>query len=137
MAEQILDLHQRVVQIADDFAVKIETDEEFAYAAGQLIYYLVNQSEAANRTYAVLEPFLQKTNVDQLQLAIARTLDQYKHAITMYRFYQGRFENLSSKIYSYDNSVKVKPLLPYILAGFFAENIIKKYQKNKESETEA
>jgi len=125
MASQVLELQQRMQQIANQGDAHVENDNEFAYAAGQVIYYLLNQSEAGNKSHALLEPFLQKTDATQLRAAIARTFAQYKHAIT---FYKGRFEKLMAEVLSYDLDGDLKSLLPIILAGYFADCII--YQKS-------
>lgn len=125
MASQVLELQGRMQQIANDSTAHVENDNEFAYAAGQVIYYLLNQSEAGNKSHALLEPFLQKTDATQLRMAIARTFAQYKHAIT---FYKGRFEKLMAEVLSYDLDSDLKSLLPMILAGYFADCVI--YQKN-------
>ena len=125
MASQVLELQGRMQQIANESDAHVENDNEFAYAAGQVIYYLLNQSEAGNKSHALLEPFLQKTDANQLRTAIARTFAQYKHAIT---FYKGRFEKLMAEVLSYDLDGDMKSLLPMILSGYFADCVI--YQKN-------
>lgn len=126
MANQILKLQERMQKIANNNDAHVENDHEFAYATGQVIYYLLNQSEAGNKSHALLEPFLQKTDATQLKMAISRTFAQYKHAIT---FYKGRFEKLMAEVLSYDLDGDLKSLLPITLAGYFSDCVI--YQKNR------
>lgn len=126
MANQILKLQKRMQEIANNNDAHVENDHEFAYATGQVIYYLLNQSEAGNKSHALLEPFLQKTDATQLKMAISRTFAQYKHAIT---FYKGRFEKLMAEVLSYDLDGDLKSLLPITLAGYFSDCVI--YQKNR------
>lgn len=123
MANMIKDFQIRMQQLITEKDIHIENDQEFAYASGQLIYYLLNCSESSNKTHALLEPFLQKTDLIQFKLAISRTFNQFKHAI---KFYKGRFEKLMSEILSYNIECNLKDLLPIILAGYFAENVIYK-----------
>jgi len=124
MANKIIEIQNSMQKIVIENENHIDNDLEFAYASGQIIYYLLNCSETSNKTHALLEPFLQKTDLMQFKLAISRTFNQYKHAI---KFYKGRFEKLMSEILSYDIESNLKDLLPFILAGYFAENVI--YQK--------
>lgn len=126
MANQILKLQERLQEIANNNEAHVESDYEFAYATGQVIYYLLNQSEAGNKSHALLEPFLQKTDATQLKMAISRTFAQYKHAIT---FYKDRFEKLMAEVLSYDLDGNLKSLLPITLAGYFSDCVI--YQKNR------
>lgn len=120
MANKIQILQERMLEISLDENHHVENDEEFAYAAGQVIYYLLNCSESGNKTHALLEPFLQKSDLTQFKTAISRVFSQYKHAIS---FYKGRFEKLMSEVLSFEIDKSLKELLPMILAGYFAKNV--------------
>lgn len=108
----------------------IQTDDEFAFAVGQIIYYLLNQSKTENKTHALLEPFLQKTDVEELKKAIVNTFNAYKHEID---FGKGRFEKLCGEIMDYKLNGNLKELLPYILAGYFSNSLI--YEKSETSKS--
>ena len=99
---------------------------EFAFAAGQLIYYLIYQSETANKTHSLLEPFISKTNIDQFKIVISRTINQYKHAL---KFGHRKFEKLVSEVLGYETNETIKNLLPAILAGYFSNCVL--FEKNK------
>ncbi len=129
MANQVSQLQERMREIAGQSDSHIENDKEFAFAAGQVIYYLLSRSETGNKTHALLEPFLQKTDCEQFKLAIARTLDRYKHKIG---FYWQRFNKLAAEVLGYSTNENIKNLMPMILAGYFSDNVIK---KEKEAET--
>lgn len=121
-------LSERIRQIADDSTEAIKNDDEFAFASGQLIRYLLGQSEVGDRSHALLEPFLQKTDSTQFKLAIARTFEMYKHSIP---FYKGNnryaFDRIMSQVMGIEiNQANLKALLPMILAGYFAESVFKK-----------
>lgn len=111
---------------------KGETDllspESFAFGAGQLVSYLMDRSVSTNKTYVMLEPYLQKGKSRLLQDAIAQTITVYKHDIN--QIYKGRFEFLASQVLTYGGDIDMKPLLKYFLAGCFIPCII--YEKTKE-----
>ena len=111
---------------------KGETDllspESFAFGAGQLVSYLMDRSVSTNKTYVMLEPYLQKGKSRLLQDAIAQTVTVYKHDIN--QIYKGRFEFLASQVLTYGGDIDMKPLLKYFLAGCFSPCII--YEKTKE-----
>ena len=128
MASNVTDLMSKMRIVAKGEAV-LETPEEFAFAAGQLVSYLMDQSVASEKNYSMLEPYLQKTKSKHLQDAIAHVFSQYKHAVSIY----GKaFKALASNVLTYDEDVDMKPLLKYFLAGCFSNCVI--YEKEKEEE---
>ena len=127
MASNVTDLMSKMRIIAKGEAV-LETPEEFAFAAGQLVSYLMDKSVASDKTYSMLEPYLQKTKSKHLQDAIAHIFSQYKHAVSIY----GKaFKALASNVLTYDDDVDMKPLLKYFLAGCFSNCVI--YEKKEEN----
>lgn len=127
MASNVTDLMSKMRIVAKGEAV-LETPEEFAFAAGQLVSYLMDQSVASDKTYSMLEPYLQKTKSKHLQDAIAHVFSQYKHAVSIY----GKaFKALASNVLTYDEDVDMKPLLKYFLAGCFSNCVI--YEKKEEN----
>ena len=60
MASNVTALLSKMRTVAKRESV-LDSPEEFAFAAGQLVSYLIDQSEASNKSYAMLEPYLQKT----------------------------------------------------------------------------
>lgn len=127
MVNQTQDLLIKIRELAkQESDLHLANDISFAFASGQIIHYLLNKSEAGNRTHALLEPFLQKTDANQLKLAIARSFDSYKHAITFYKT-KYEFDKLMSEIMGYEPDEKnMKNLLPFILAGYFSKSIFSK-----------
>ncbi len=111
----------------------IQNDNEFAFAAGQLIRTILNKSESGERSHAMLEPFLQKTQCEKLKLSIARTFDTYKHAFKFYRGDSNRYEfdKIMSDVMGYETKTNMKDLLPMILAGYFSETIFKRDKKEE------
>ena len=128
MASKIPELIEKTKMVANNDEQTLDTVEEFAFAAGQVIYFLLNQSKASERTHALLEPFLQKVKTVQLQNSIAQTINTYKHEIS---FGKGRFERLSAQVLAYETSANLKDYQRLLLAGYFAPAAI--YEKKEES----
>ncbi|NUM81943.1 hypothetical protein HUU42_14190 [bacterium] len=123
MPTKIPELIEKTREVANNDS-HLSTDEEFAFIAGQVIYFLLSKSEAGEKSHALLEPFLQKAKCELFQTAIANTIARYKHAIS---FGKGRFEKLSSEVLGYKTNVNLQDLLPFMLAGYFATSVI--YEK--------
>lgn len=104
-----------------------ETPEEFAFGAGQVIYFLLDKSRTGNKTHALLEPFTQKVKLEMLKLEIARIFDRYKHEIS---FGKGRFERLMREVLGYSGAVNLKSQIPVLLAGYFADPVIYEKKEN-------
>lgn len=130
MVNKTEELMSRISTIATNEQEHLQNDDEFAFAAGQIIHYLLNKSEAGNRTHALLEPFLQKTDATLLKREIARCFDMYKHAIKFYaRKYE--FDKIMSEVMGYEPDEKnMKNLLPSTLAGYFAKSTFAKKKED-------
>lgn len=129
MASKIPELTEKCRKIANEGEQLSDKPEEFAFAAGQIIYFLLDQSEASKKTHALLEPFLQKSKASLLQDAISNTINTYKHAIG---FGKSRFEKLAKEVLAYETNVNMKTLQRYLLAGYFADSVI--YEKKESNE---
>lgn len=128
MASKIPELLEKMKKVANDENAHFDSTEEFAFGAGQVIFYLLNQSKAAERTHAMLEPFIQKVKAEQLQSAIAQTINMYKHEIS---FGHGRFERLSSEVLAFETDENLKNFQRLLLAGYFATPVIYEKKENE------
>jgi len=126
MASKIPELLGKIREVANDDSKHFESLEEFMFGAGQVIYYLLNQSKTSEKTHALLEPFLQKVKVEELQKAISRVFNMYKHEIS---FGRGRFERLMKEVLGFDTEENLKHYQKFLLAGYFSEPVI--YEKSK------
>ncbi len=130
-------LFDRIKQIGiPDNNERMQTDEEFAFASGQLIREILNKSAATKRTHALLESFLQKTDAGQFKLAIAKAFETYKHE---FQFYKGNkryaFDKIMSETMGFQPGEKnMKNLLPLILAGYFSDTVFKKDETEPDNE---
>ncbi|PID58178.1 MAG: hypothetical protein CR986_08140 [Ignavibacteriae bacterium] len=105
-----------------------DDDYLFAFAAGQLIYYIIYQSQAANKTHALLEPYISKTEPKQFKTVITRGIEQYKHSLN---FGHIKLEKLVSEVLGYESKIELKKLQPVILAGYFSNSLLlEKKQSN-------
>ena len=127
MEKNVTELRDRIRDVANGKAT-LNSSEELAFAAGQLVSFIIDRSEAKNKTYAMLEPYLQKSTSPQLQDEIAQSIAIYKHDIRVNDQRKGKFERLASEILAYGNEVKMRPLLKFFLAGCFSPCVI--YETN-------
>lgn len=126
MANKTVELQSKIREIAQSESLHITTDDEFAFASGQLIWKLLIQSESSNRTHALLEPFLQKTDPSMFKQAIASSFNLYKYKFNLYPT-KYEFDKLFSEVMGYDPDFSnMKSHLSMILAGYFSESIFKK-----------
>jgi len=127
MASKIPELLEKMKKVANDENAHFETTQEFAFGAGQVIYFLLNQSKASERTHALLEPFIQKVNAEQLQNSITQAVNMYKHELS---FGHGRFERLAKEILAYETEDNLKNYQRFLLAGYFATPVIYEKKEN-------
>lgn len=101
------------------------SDEEFAFAAGQVIYYLIQKSKSEDKGLRLVEPYLQKSSCKALQEKIVEDFERYKHEL-----FSKSFRRVSAFVLSYETDVNIKTLRPQILSGLFAENQLYSNPKN-------
>lgn len=102
--------------IADEPLAEV-TDEQFAFAAGQVIEYILSKSRTADKSYNLLEPYLQQSKCAEFKKAIANDFGRYKH-----ENFSKNFEKVAAFVLSYETNVNLKHLLPQILSGVFSRN---------------
>lgn len=108
--------------------VVCESDEEFYFVAGQLAYYILDQSEAHNKNFGVFEPILLCKNSKQLKRRLDDAFGTYKHAILTGNI---KFKNAMAMIMGYDTQTRIEgDMKDILLAGLLANNIF--YTKKEE-----
>ena len=131
MATQITELRQGLESLATGEA-NINSDGEFAFVAGQVIYYILSKSKSADKSYSRLEPFLQLMDAERLKQSLLKIFNTYKHE----RFSR-RFSNPFAQVMSYNTKANLKDIMPLLLAGFFSENqLFGKVQEEEEASIE-
>lgn len=118
MGSKLKEYQQFISELAEDKAdVEITNDEQFAFAAGQVIDYILKKSKAADNSYKLLEPYLQKSNCEEFKAAIANDFSRYKH-----ENFSNRFKAVANDVLSYETTTDLKKLLPEMLSGLFSVN---------------
>ena len=92
-------------------------DGDFAFAAGQVIYYLIKKSKSDDTSLRLLEPYLQKSNCKQLKLAITLDLARYKH-----ENFSRNFGKVAAFVLDHNTEENIKNLHPELLSGLFSDN---------------
>ncbi|HKJ32465.1 MAG TPA: hypothetical protein VKA34_11590 [Balneolales bacterium] len=134
MANKTLEISEKLRFVIKNDEEHIESDDEFAFAAGQLIWKILIQSKSSNRSHALLEPFLQKAESNEFKKAIARTFNTYKHEFVMYPQKYG-FDKLMSEVMGYEpEEPNMKNLIYMILAGYFSESLFSKEKDNNQEQ---
>ena len=110
----------------------ISDDKMWAYLAGQVAYYLVSQSEADNKSYALLEPFSNATQDKVVKIKIIDLFKKYKHKIPLGNV---RFKTIMSAVLKYDieKDFSDEDIKPSFYAGIFDNNVIYK-KRDKEAD---
>ncbi len=122
--------HREMMQELIEGKRDLQTDEEFAFVAGQVIHYLLSKSQSADKSYARLEPFLQKSDCGEFKKAVVRIFDMYKH-----ENFSAKFSKGMAQIMAFNTEVNLKKLTPSMLAGFFSDNLLYS-DKNKQIENQ-
>lgn len=119
MASQLKKYQEFVAQLSmGKIDVDNATDKEFAFAAGQVIDYILGKSLAQDKSYQLLEPYLQQAKCQEFKRAIANDIARYKHAINDG---ETRFKSVCDFVLTYDTAINMKELMPEILAGTFSK----------------
>lgn len=130
MASKLNELREFIIALAQEKA-GLENDEQYAFTAGQVIYYLLHKSKTADKSYKRLEPFLQQVHASELNKAIARLFDTYKH-----ENFSKNFRNPFASVMAYQTSANLREYLPMMLAGIFSGNQLFAADKSDESDEE-
>lgn len=120
MGNKLKEYQDFVEELISDTGLEREaTDSHFAFTAGMVIIYILNQSkrEDKNYSYSLLEPYLQQSRCLEFKKAITNDFARYKHE----RFSK-KFERAAAFVLSYETNTDLKKLLPEILSGVFANN---------------
>ena len=112
-----LQAHRAFIKALAKGETSIQTDDEYAFAVGQVVNYLLSKSNTADRSYKRLEPFLQQVHARELNKAIARLFDSYKH-----ENFSNNFRGPFAEVMAYETKANMREHLPLMLAGVFSRN---------------
>jgi CRISPR-associated protein Csh1 len=123
------DMGDRVRQMFEQLAYKADNDDvaacaddsEFYFAAGQLVRYILLQSEAKELKHDMVDPFLNAGKAKRFKYEIKGVYHKYSHAFNL----RGkRFNNLLSMVMGYDIEDHKKIDFDMFLAGLAAKNVM-------------
>lgn len=142
LATQVIELKKVVSELIENEDSHLLSDEEFAFASGQLIWYMLSQSKSESKTHSLLDIFISKNRVEDYQIVIAQNIQKYSHA---FKFFNSKswFDKLASEVLGYKlEQQTIKSLIPLIMAGYFSQNIIsekiaKKAKENQSNENKS
>ena len=98
-------------------------DEEFFLLSGQIIRYLLNQSEKSDKKADMMEPFLRAGKSKTLKQEIEVLYFNYKHKIPL-NF--PKLNNALSLVMAFDKDVKTSKFKDKLLVGILSDNIFYK-----------
>ncbi|GGW36669.1 hypothetical protein [Arenibacter certesii] len=128
MANKLKEHQNFVATLIEETAeTALATDNDFAFAAGQVIYYLINKSKSEDNSLRLLEPYLQKSNCREFQLTITKDLERYKH-----EKFSRNFSKVAAFVLAHNTEENVKNLHPELLSGLFSDNQL--YSNNNKND---
>ncbi len=110
--------------INDDNVHELDDIYQYSYLAGQIAYYLMSQSKAANKTHDVAAKVVNYTNVGAVNGELKYWFVRYGHAV---KFGHEKFNNAFSMVVAHNKEDKVDEDI--FLAGYLGNNI---FYKGKE-----
>ena len=122
MVNHILSLRTFMDELASGQRT-ITTDEEGAFAAGQVIAYLFSKISSDKQPHSQLEPFLRKKSDARFKEDLVKLFERYKHVN-----HTKRFSQTFSQVLACEWEHPISSCLPILLSGYFSPNELRKSQ---------
>lgn len=131
-------LREAITAVATDSERHLQSNEEFAFAAGQIMYRLVDASASGNKTHAMIEPYISKIQPEIFKQSLAMGFKRYNHAFGVYGKGKGRLERLFAQVMAFDTAAitSMQDHLPLLLAGYFSDSLTYEPKKEKQDSAE-
>lgn len=114
-------------KINSDFTQPIETDEEYYFAVGQALSYLLSLSKSGtNKNHSLINPVLSNTKDEKLKTELNKLFKKYNYIINKGN---KRFNNLYSMIMGYVPESKIKDDI--LISGYLHSNLIYELKKGE------
>lgn len=128
MGQNLKEMYENIAQKASSKEIEeIKNNEEFYFAAGQLAYYLISQSESAKKTLELATPFMQAGNAKRLKYILTEWGNKYHYKIQANFI---KYKNLMAMVQSYPEESKLSNYREYLMAGICAKNML--FEKKEE-----
>lgn len=126
MADVIHDIKESLrIKINEKITDKLDNDEEYYFAVGQLVGYLLSKSKGKKKPHSLANSFINGKNNDDIKERLRKLYSKYSYDPDI----NGkRFNNLYAMIVGYAPEGKVNQDL--IVGGYLNNNLI--YESNKE-----
>lgn len=124
LATQIIELKNKIESLIKNDEIHLGNDKEFAFASGQLIWFILKQNQSESKTHSLLDGFISKNKSDDFKMVVAQNIQKYSHAL---KFFNNKswFDKLTSEVMGYElEQTNIKNLVPLIMAGYFSNNVI-------------
>ncbi len=106
---------------------KIESDNEYYFAVGQISSYLLSLNKSSKRMHSLINPILNCKTDEKLKLQLGMLFKKYNYTI---KKENKRFNNFSAMVLGYKAEGKVNDNM--LVAGYLYSSLI--YESNKEGE---
>lgn len=125
MADIIHDIKDSLrVKINSNVTDKLDNDDEYYFAVGQLVNYLLSKNKGKKKLHSLANPFINGKNNNEIKEKLRKLYAKYSYDLDM----NGkRFNNLYAMIIGYLPEDKVNQDL--IVGGYLSNNLI--YESNK------
>lgn len=131
MAEKYTDIQNRLRdKINQSGEREIETDEEYFYAVGQLVFYFISLSKAKEKMHSLANPFLTAADNHVIKKRLKQYFMKYNYQL---KFNGYRFNRMYRMVDAYVLKNKVQQ--EYLFGGYIGNNLI--YESNKVAKEEA
>lgn len=122
MKNKLTTIRQELKRKMDaDVLQDIESDEEYSYAAGQMLGYLIGLNKSSKKTFSLGNRYLALNKDAQLKEQLRQLFMRYDHDEDMYK-YKKRVGNLLAMILAYDVELAIDHDL--MLAGYVSNGVI-------------
>ena len=131
MAEKYADIQSKLRnKINQSGDCEIETDEEYFYAVGQLVFYFISLSKAKEKMHSLANPFLTAADNHVIKKRLKQYFMKYNYQL---KFNGYRFNRMYRMVDAYVLKNKVQQ--EYLFGGYIGNNLI--YESNKVAKEEA
>lgn len=132
MKNKLTTIRQELKRKMDaDVLQDIESDEEYSYAAGQMLGYLIGLNKSSKKTFSLGNRYLALNKDAQLKEQLRQLFMRYDHDEDMYK-YKKRVGNLLAMILAYDVEQAINHDL--MLAGYVSNGVI--FEKKQEEKAD-
>jgi CRISPR-associated protein Csh1 len=134
--DNMADILEKVVKslrakVGGNITEKIETDEEYYFAIGQLASYLISLNKTNKKMHSLINPILNCKSDERLKQEIEKLFKKYNYTIQKGN---KKFNNLFAMVLSYNPEEKIKSDI--LTAGYLYSNLIYEAKKDLEKEEE-